>query len=383
MTPKGFKCLGKSVGIKETGKKDFALIVSEVPGSGAAVFTRSTFCGAPVLLGRDLIKPGRLQAFLVTSGVSNVATGQEGIDNARKSMDSVGAELGIQADYVLPSSTGVIGQQLPMDKILGGISGSKIELEEDAWESCAEAIMTTDTYAKLIRVKVGDAVLVGMAKGSGMIEPDMATMLSFWVTDADIPTDELQPMLKRVVDKSFNCVSIDSDTSTSDTVAMLANGMAGKVDLEAFEAAFTEAAVDLAKEIARDGEGATKLIEVTVAGAVDEPQARTMAKSILNSPLVKTALYGADANWGRVAMALGKTFDERLNPSKLSIRFGNHTVYADGGPIPFDEEAAEAELKDSKEVSVEVNLNLGNAACTVWGCDLTEEYIKINALYRT
>jgi len=383
MTPKGFKCLGKSVGIKETGKKDFALIASEVPGSGAAVFTRSTFCGAPVLLGREVIKPGRLQAFIVTSGVSNVATGQEGIDNARKSMECVGEELGISADYVLPSSTGVIGQQLPMDKILGGIGGSKDELKEDAWESCAEAIMTTDTYAKIVRVQVGDAVLVGMAKGSGMIEPDMATMLSFWVTDADIPSDVLQPMLKRVVDKSFNCVSIDSDTSTSDTVAILANGMAGKVDLDDFETAFTEAAIDLTKEIARDGEGATKLIEVTVDGAADEVQARKMAKSILNSPLVKTALYGADANWGRVAMALGKTFDERLDPSKLSIRFGNYTVYADGGPIPFDEEAAEAELKESKEVSVEVNLNLGNAACTVWGCDLTEEYIKINALYRT
>jgi glutamate N-acetyltransferase / amino-acid N-acetyltransferase len=223
MTPQGFKSLGTYIGIKEKNK-DFALIVSDVEASAAAVFTRSTFCGAPVTLGKELIKAGRAQAFLITSGISNVATGQAGLDNARREMEAMGAELGIDPNLVLPNSTGVIGVQLPMGKILKAISGCKDALGTDNWEATSEAIMTTDTHAKLVRCKIGNAVLIGMAKGAGMIEPNMATMLSFWVTDAEIQSSDLQPLLKRVVDKSFNCLSIDSDTSTSDTVAIMANG---------------------------------------------------------------------------------------------------------------------------------------------------------------
>ncbi len=381
-TPKGFKCTGKAIGIKKTNP-DFALIASDVVAEAAAVFTRSTFCGAPVLLGRELIKSGKSQAFIITSGISNVATGQEGIDNARKEMESVGAELGIDPELVLPNSTGVIGVQLPIDKILSAIKGCKTELSENNWEATAEAIMTTDTFHKLVSVKIGDSVLLGMAKGAGMIEPNMATMLSFWFTDAKIPSEILQPILKRVVDKSFNRLSIDTDTSTSDTVAIMANGLAGEVNLEAFETAFEDAAVNLSKQIVTDGEGATKLIEVVVSGACDVDQAKTMAKSIVNSPLVKTAVYGADANWGRVAMALGKTFDERLDPKILTIAFGEYSVYNDGAPADFSEDAVETYMKDAKEVRISVNLNLGEAEATVWGCDLTEGYIKINALYRT
>ena len=382
MTPKGFTSLGKCIGIKEKNK-DFALIVSEVEANVAAVFTQSTFCGAPVTLGKELIKAGKAQAFFVTSGISNVATGQEGLDNARKEMAAVGAELGVEPNLVLPNSTGVIGVQLPMGKILPAIVGSKDELGPDNWEATAEAIMTTDTHTKLVRCKVGDAVLIGMAKGAGMIEPNMATMLSFWVTDAAIQDSDLQPLLKRVVDKSFNCLSIDTDTSTSDTLAIMANGLAGKVDLAEFEAAFLEAAVTLSKQIVADGEGATKLIEVVVSGAVDDDQAKAMAKSVVNSPLVKTAVYGADANWGRVAMALGKTFDERLEPEKLKISFGEHTVYDNGAPTNISDDPVENYLKEAKEVAISVNLGIGNSTATVWGCDLTEGYIKINALYRT
>jgi glutamate N-acetyltransferase / amino-acid N-acetyltransferase len=382
MTPKGFSCLGKHIGIKEKNK-DFALIVSDVEATAAAVFTRSTFCGAPVTLGKELIKSGRAQAFLITSGVSNVATGQQGLENARKEMQALGRELGIDPQLVLPNSTGVIGVQLPMEKILAAISGCKEELGTDNWDATVAAIMTTDTRPKLVRKQVGDAVIVGMAKGAGMIEPNMATMLSFWVTDAAILAEILQPMLKRVVDKSFNCLSIDTDTSTSDTVAIMANGLAGPVDITEFEAVFTEAAIHLSKEIVADGEGATKVIEVKVSGAVDPEQARKMAKSIVNSPLVKTAVYGADANWGRVAMALGKTFDKRLEPEKLKISFGEFAVYDNGAPTGIADEPVEAYIKNAKEVSISVNLGLGDAAVTVWGCDLSEDYIKINALYRT
>ena len=382
MTPKGFTCLGKKIGIKE-GAPDFALICSAVPAAAAAVFTRSTFCGAPVTLGRELIKKGKAQAFLITSGVSNVATGKEGLANARLEMETLAKELAIEQDLVLPFATGVIGVQLPMEKILPAIAGVKDELGPDQWEQTAEAILTTDTRIKLVRRSVGKAVLVGMAKGAGMVQPDMATMLSFWVTDADLSHEELQSMLKRVVDQSFHRLSIDTDTSTSDAVAVMANGLAGKVDLAAFEEIFTEAAVDVAKQIAADAEGATKLIEVAVAGALDEMQAQTMAKSIAGSPLVKTALYGADANWGRVAMALGKTFDERLDPASLRISFGEHTVYRDGRPTDFSDETVEKYLKNNDEVTLTVDLGLGNSSATVWGCDLTEGYIRINALYKT
>ncbi|MCB1119910.1 MAG: bifunctional glutamate N-acetyltransferase/amino-acid acetyltransferase ArgJ [Verrucomicrobiae bacterium] len=384
MTPKGFKCLGKHIGIKAKNKnKDFALIASDVPANAAAVFTRSTFCGAPVILGKELIKQGRAQAFFITSGVSNVATGAEGINNARREMTAIAEELGIEPNLVLPNATGVIGVQLPMEKILPAISGCKSELGTYNWQDTAEAIMTTDTHAKLVRKQVGQAVLIGMAKGAGMIEPNLATMLSFWVTDAEIPADELQEMLRRVVNRSFNRLSIDTDTSTSDTVAIMANGQAGKVDLEVFERAFTEAAINLSKQIVTDGEGATKLIEVVVSDAVDEVQAKVMAKSVVNSPLVKTAVYGADANWGRVAMALGKTFDERLDPQKIKISFGSHVVYDNGAPTGIPDEPVEAYMKEAKQVNIAVSLGLGEAEATVWGCDLTEDYIKINALYRT
>lgn len=382
MTPKGFNCLGKHVGIKKTNK-DFALIYSDVEAEAAAVFTRSTFCGAPVILGRELIQSGKAQAFFITSGISNVATGNEGLQNARQEMKVMGQELGIKPELVLPNATGVIGVQLPMEKILKAIPGCKSELGTDNWEASAEAIMTTDTKIKLARKQVGNSVLIGMAKGAGMMEPNMATMLSFWVTDAVISNAELQPMLKRVVDRSFNQLSIDTDTSTSDTVAIMANGQAGAVDLIEFESAFTEAAIELSKKIVADGEGATKLIEVVVKEAADEEQAKTMAKSIVNSPLVKTAVYGADANWGRVTMALGKTFDDRLQPERIQITFGEISVFEGGAPTQFDENAVECYLKEAEEVSITVSLGLGGAEAIAWGCDLTEEYIKINALYRT
>ncbi|MGH8552314.1 MAG: bifunctional glutamate N-acetyltransferase/amino-acid acetyltransferase ArgJ, partial [Methylococcales bacterium] len=282
---------------------------------------------------------------------------------------------------VLPASTGVIGWQLPMDKIRSGMSGINSELAPGRLAMAAHAIMTTDTHAKFRSAAVGSATLFGMVKGSGMIEPNLATMLAFFFTDAKIPAATLDLVFKRAVDLSFNRISVDSDTSTSDTVAILANGLAGVVDHAAFEHALTELATDLAKDIVRYGEGATKLIEVRVAGARSVEQARRIAKLIVNSPLVKTAVYGCDPNWGRVAMAVGKSYDPDVDPSRVRIGFGELILY-DGRPV--EHEKALESLRDylaSTEVRIFVDLGVGRESATVWGCDLTEQYIHINASY--
>jgi glutamate N-acetyltransferase/amino-acid N-acetyltransferase len=380
--PRGFMTCSKNIGIKDESL-DLTVIYSTEPASAAAMFTKNHFCGAPIVVGKENSANGRLQAFVINSKNANTATGEEGISNVRKIIDWVGNELGIAPEDILPASTGIIGRQLPMDKFYRGVQGLKNEMKEGGLEFSAQAIMTTDTHPKMRACKVGNAVIVGIAKGSGMIEPNMATMLSFFMTDALIPTAVLQKILREAVNLSFNMVSVDTDTSTSDMVAIMANGLAGKVDLEEFGQALKKMAIELAKEIAKDGEGATKLLEVTVEDAFDFNQAKQVAKSIVNSPLVKTAIFGNDPNWGRVAMAIGKC-DEKFNivPAEISIYFGDLAVFEQGKPTENNLDELKNYLKNN-EVIIRVSLGNGNMKATVWGCDLTHDYVKINGEYTT
>jgi glutamate N-acetyltransferase/amino-acid N-acetyltransferase len=379
--PEGFLALAKNVGIKDT-TLDLTVIYSTVRARAAAMFTRNRFPGAPVMVGRKHIANGFAQALVINSKNANVAMGQQGIDNAIETCRIVGKELDIDPYDVLPFSTGVIGRPLPMDKIAAGLRGIKHELKPGNLKLAAEAIMTTDTYPKYISCRVGKAVIAGIAKGAGMIEPNMATMLVYLMSDAELPGAALRPMLRRVVDSTFNSMSIDTDTSTSDTVVLMANGLAGKVSLSKFEDGLFKISEYLTCEIARSGEGATKLITVDVDGAKTKSQAKHIGKLVVNSPLVKTAVYGSDPNWGRVIMAVGKSFDPSIQPARVSIRFGDAPVFRKGSPVDCDLEALRAYLSQ-KEVAINVNLGIGKASARVWGCDLTEGYIKENAYYTT
>jgi len=379
--PRGFLSLAKNVGIKDH-TLDLTVIYSTVRARAAAMFTRNRFPGAPVIVGRKHIANGFAQALVINSKNANVAMGKQGVDNAVETCRIVGAELGIDPYDVLPFSTGVIGRPLPMDKIRAGLRGIKSELKPDNLKLAAEAIMTTDMYPKYVSVKVGKAVLAGIAKGAGMIEPNMATMLVYLMTDAELPKAAMRPMLKRVVDRTFNCMSIDTDTSTSDTVVLMSNGLAGEVKPTQFEKGLLQVCEYLTKEIARNGEGVTKLITVDVKGAKTTAQAKHVAKLVANSPLVKTAVYGCDPNWGRVIMAVGKSFDPSVEPAKVTIRFGKTNVFKKGAPMECDLEALRKYLSQP-EVSIGVDLGVGKASSLVWGCDLTEGYIKENAYYTT
>ncbi|MBM4259685.1 MAG: bifunctional glutamate N-acetyltransferase/amino-acid acetyltransferase ArgJ [Deltaproteobacteria bacterium] len=379
--PQGFLALGKNVGIKDT-TLDLTVIYSTVRARTTAMYTRNRFPGAPVIVGRQHVANGFAQALVINSKNANVATGQRGIDNAVETCRIVGQELGIDPDDVLPFSTGVIGRPLPMEKIRGGLRGIKGELRAENLKLAAEAIMTTDMYPKYISARVGKATVAGIAKGAGMIEPNMATMLVYLMTDAELPRAAMKPMLKRVVDNTFNCMSIDTDTSTSDSVVLMANGLAGKVNLATFEKALLQVCEHLTREIARNGEGVTKLITVDVTGAKNEVQAKHVGKLIVNSPLVKTAVYGCDPNWGRVIMAIGKSFDSSIDPSKVTIQFGATKVFKKGAPVACDLEALRVYLGQA-EVSIGTDLGIGKASARVWGCDLTEGYVKENAYYTT
>lgn len=379
-SPRGFRSHVKNVGIRDE-TLDFTVIASDVPAAAAAVFTQSRFCGAAIPVGREHVADGRLQAFVINSKNANVATGEQGLADIREIVQLVARELHIDSRDILPSSTGVIGWPLPMEKMRAGIVGIGQELREGQLHLCAQGIMTTDTHPKIAARRIGDAVLVGMAKGVGMIEPNMATMLSYFVTDAKIPADQLKHMLKEVVDVSFNCLSVDTDTSTSDTVAIMANGLAGEVPLDEFRQAFEDLAIELTKVLARDGEGATKLLEVQVKDAATPAQAKRVAKAILNSPLVKTAVFGADPNWGRVAMAIGKCSEQTdILPEKVTIAFGDLIVYQ-GQPLPQDRLPELKAYLQGEEIAIRVSLGLGNSSATVWGCDLSYGYVRINGEY--
>jgi glutamate N-acetyltransferase / amino-acid N-acetyltransferase len=376
--PRGFACASRNVGLKAKGN-DLSLFRSEVSAAAAALFTRNRFPGAPIVVGRDIIRGGRLSAVVVNSRVSNVGTGEEGIENARRMGRAAAAELGVPPEQVLMSSTGVIGIRLPIERIEEGIRGMAADLSDDPLRG-AEGIMTTDTYPKALSLEVDGAVLTVVAKGSGMIEPNLATMLVYIFTDARLESAALDGMLRRAVADSFNMLSVDSDTSTSDSCVIMANGLAGPVDAERFEQALRVACTRMTELLARDGEGATKLVRARVTGAASDADARTVAKAIINSPLIKTMAFGADPNVGRVLMAVGKCFEVEQDPARLSIWINDTPVFTTGTRVAFDD-AALRDLLAGDPVEIRVDLALGTHAATAYGCDLTQGYVEENAAY--
>ena len=376
--PRGFRCASRNVGLKPTAR-DLALFASDIDAAAAAVFTRNQFPGAPVILGRETMRGGVLRGIAVNSKVSNVATGAAGVEHARRMAAAAATELGTTPEHVLVSSTGVIGVPLPIDKIVHGLVGMAADLQDDPLVG-AQGIMTTDTYAKALSVSVGAAVITWVAKGSGMIEPNMATMLAYIFTDAAIDAPTLDRLLRRAVDVSFNMLSVDGDTSTSDTCAILANGLVGAVDEAEFSAALTAGCIRMTEMLARDGEGAEHLLRITVRGAADVTDARRLAKSIVNSPLVKTMVHGADPNVGRLLMAIGKCFDCVIHPDTTDAWINGYQVVRGGTRLAFDDEVVRETLA-RETVDIEVALGVAAGEATAYGCDLTKGYIDENAAY--
>ena len=376
--PRGYTCASTNCGLKQTAP-DLAIFSSDVPAAAAAIFTRNQFPGAPVIVGRELIQGGTLQAIVVNSRVSNVGTGEPGIENARRMGRAAARELGIDPAHVLMSSTGVIGVPLPIEKVERGIEGLKAQLQADPMVG-ALGIMTTDTHPKAISIDAGDATITIIAKGAGMIEPNMATMLCYIFTDAKLDAATLDRMLRKSAHVSLNMMSIDSDTSTSDTCVILANGHAGAVDEAVFQEALTAACVRISEIIARDGEGATKLLRVHVDGAISEAEARTIAKAVINSPLIKTMAYGADPNVGRLLMAIGKNFTATIERERVQAWINRTQVVSNGLRADFDDPGLREELRGDP-VDIRIELGVGDGRATAYGCDLTEGYINENAAY--
>lgn len=383
LLPQGFRAHVTNVGIKDT-TDDFTLVVADESCAAAGLFTQSRFAGPSVLVSREHVADGRALGVVVISKNANVATGEEGMNNAREVVAGVARAIGCNDKEILIASTGVIGRQYPMDKVRAGLAALPAQPQGTSADEVARGIMTTDTVSKVAQCEVAGsgARVVGVAKGVGMIEPNMATLITLIFTDAEISSPDLQTMFQRVISRTFNCVSVDTDTSTSDTAIVLASGKAGKADLAALEHALFDVALSLTKQVARDGEGAEKLIEVCVDNARDYEQAKTVAKAIVNSPLVKTAVHGADPNWGRVAMAVGKCSQYTdIDQASVIIRFGSQEVYP--RQIGADDLSALSTYMKGSDVRIHVALNTGTESATVWGCDLTAGYVRINADYTT
>jgi len=381
--PQGFTSFVTNIGIKDA-TDDFTLVCADSVVAASAVFTQSRFAGPSVVVSRKHVANHLARAVVVISKNANVATGDQGMANALEVVQSIAAKIGCDPHDVLIASTGVIGRQYPIERVRAGLAGLPFPLPGNDAVAVARGIMTTDTVHKIAEATIGagPARVVGVAKGVGMIEPNMATLITMAFTDAMVDGGTLDSIWRRVIDRTFNCVSIDTDTSTSDTAIVLASGVAGKVDLNELEVALEEVTRALTKQVARDGEGAETLIEVCVDQARDAEQAKTVAKSIVNSPLVKTAVHGADPNWGRVAMAIGKCSQYTdIDQSKVLIRFGDQEVY----PSAVNESGLEqlSNYMRGEEVRIHVSLKTGSTACTVWGCDLTDGYVRINADYTT
>ncbi len=387
---KGFLAGATRAGLKASGGLDLGILYSDVPCTAAGLFTANRIKAAPLLLCQRHLAARRAQAVVVNAGCANACTGEQGMADAAKMAHLTAKKLGIAPEDILVASTGVIGKGLPMNLVAGGIE--KVALAEDGGHELAQAITTTDTFAKerAVSLKLGgkDIVIGGIAKGAGMIHPNLATLLCFLATDAAVEVDFLSRALREAVDVSFDMITVDGDTSPNDTVLLLANGLAGNEiigegtrEAEAFGQALTEVCIYLAQCIARDGEGATKLIEVTVEGARSLDDARVAARTVAGSPLVKAAIYGSDPNWGRIIAALGRSGAE-IEEAKIDLFLDNICLMERGRPRPFDQEEASNAMKGA-EVPIRVFLNLGEARATAWGCDLTEEYVKINAEYTT
>lgn len=404
-SPNGFRAAGVHAGFRKNSEKlDLALVVADEPCSAAAVFTKNEFCAAPVLYSRQIlggsesvgsgVSYGTVRAVVINSGNANAATGALGLENAKQEADMVSDSIGCPAEEVLVASTGVIGVQLQMSTFERGIPNCVQALSEDGAHDAALAIMTTDTVPKecAVSFSVGNAEykVGGMAKGSGMIMPNMATMIAVITTDAPIAAPDLHVALSGAVGKSFNKVTVDSDTSTNDSCFLLASGkpsedapslVPGTDEFDIFCRALTQVCTNLARSMARDGEGATRLITVNVSGASSDEDADIAARSIANSPLVKTAVFGRDANWGRIAAALGKS-GAKFRQDQVDINILGLPVCKGGMALDFDEEEALKRFEDP-EIVIDVNLNNGISSTTVWSCDLTHEYVSINADYRS
>ena len=395
--PKGFRANGIHCGIrKNKDKKDLMLIVSDVLCDAAAVYTQNLVCGAPVTVTRENLKNGKARAVICNSGIANTCNA-DGVEKAEAMCALTEQYTGIPANDVVVASTGVIGQPIDLEPIQSGMQTLVDGLNENGSSAAAQAIMTTDTVKKEIAVSVelsgGKTCTLGaIAKGSGMIHPNMATMLSFITTDANISAEMLQKALRWCVTRSYNMLSVDGDTSTNDTVAILANGLCGNTRIEtenedynAFCSALFEICSHVVRMLAKDGEGATKLVVCEAVGAADEETARVCAKSVIRSPLVKTAMFGSDANWGRVLCALGYA-GAAIDVSKIDVSFrsrkGTVPVCKNGAGIEFSEEKAKEVLLED-EIEILVDLNSGDAEATAYGCDLTYDYVKINGDYRT
>jgi glutamate N-acetyltransferase / amino-acid N-acetyltransferase len=391
-SPRGFQAAGVHCGIKKA-KKDIALITSSVPAVGAGTFTTNVVQAACVTVDKDLCaRAERFRAIIVNSGNANACTGEKGLRDAWEMGDLTAKALNLKPEEVLVSSTGVIGQYLPMDKVAAGISLC-VETLGSEGTLAAEAIRTTDTFAKEAAVKFEHkgitVTLGGMAKGSGMIAPNMATMLAFVSTDASIARGPLQQATRDAVGRSFNRISVDGDMSTNDMVLVLANGLAGNNEItdssgelyDLFAAALERLLVTLSKMIVMDGEGATKFVEIRMCGAATEEEADRAARSIANSNLVKTALHGEDANWGRILAAVGYS-GIAFDPAKVTVHFGDVPILGQNYVIDFSEEAAKQVLSQ-REIVITVNLHRGPALATFWTCDLSKDYVAINANYRT
>jgi glutamate N-acetyltransferase/amino-acid N-acetyltransferase len=390
----GVRLAAAAAGLRYRGRPDL-LLVELAPGTTVAgLLTRSRVPGHPVAWCRAVLPRGRARGLVVNAGNANVLVGAAGEAAVRAEAETAAVLLGAAPEDVLVASTGVIGEPLPVGKITAALPGLHETLGSATWRDAAEAICTTDTFAKgaVARARIGDAevTVAGIAKGSGMIQPDMATMLAFLFTDAALPAAILQPLLQAACDRSFHAITVDSDTSTSDTLLLFATGRArhpapaGPDDplLEGFRAALELAGRDLAQQIVRDGEGASKLITIAVRGAADDASARRIGLTIANSPLVKTAIAGEDANWGRIAMAVGKA-GEPVELARLAISFGGHAVARDGARVPDLDEAPVAAHLKGRAIEIAVEVGGGRGEATVWTCDLTHGYIAINADYRS
>ena len=393
MDIKGFKFAAVEAAIKKPGRKDLALIYSETPAAVAAVFTTNKVKAAPVLLDEERLTSGTCRALVVNSGNANACTGAQGMADARETARQVAGKLGVSEEAVLVASTGVIGVPLPMERLVGAVPALAANLGSGTLDDVAAAIMTTDTFPKL-ESRQGNAggvpyTIAGVAKGAGMIMPNMATMLAFLVTDAAVAQDFLQRVFRTGVDRSFNAITVDGDTSTNDTSLIMANGEAGNPllsegspDADQFTVLLNDVLLSLAKQIVRDGEGATKFVAITIKGAVSDAEAKQAAMAVANSNLVKTAFFGQDANWGRIFAAVGYS-GVSVDQTRTELFFDDVRMVQRGIFAGGDAEARGTEVLRNKEFSVTVDLKLGDGEATVYTSDLSYEYVKINADYRT
>ncbi|WP_165249828.1 bifunctional glutamate N-acetyltransferase/amino-acid acetyltransferase ArgJ [Paludisphaera soli] len=389
LVPKGFRASAVKAGIKPSGGLDLAMLVADVPCSAAGTFTTNRVCAAPVRWCRPLIPSDSMRAVVVNAGNANAATGAQGEANVRRTAEVAAGLVGCEPNQVLIASTGVIGHQLPMDRLEAGLNAAAPGLSTDpeSFRTAAQAILTTDTRTKTIARTVDGASLFGMAKGAAMIGPRMATMLAFLTTDARIAPADLQAMLSEAVEESFNCLSVEGHTSTNDTVLLLASGLASDEplrgdSLKAFGRELHDACQTLAQEMAADGEGSTHFITIDVEGCTDREEARTLARAVADSPLVKTAIHGADPNWGRIVSAAGYAgvpFEE----TQLSLWINGVCVYEQGTPTNFDAATLSTDLRANRAVHLRLLFARGPASIRFWTCDLTAEYVHLNADYTT